>query len=594
MRTVLILTVALVLLVPTRVFAQGDPDLQAFHHSIEAAMEAAERNDVTAVQHASVELHDAWAAVEDGVRVSNADAYHTIEAALEALDVAVRATPANVHAATAALKTLDHEVEELSGSATPAQAVTVGGPAQEALRQLNIVIEDALTAARAGDVATARAKYDAFRDGWFAAETGVRAMSRDAYRAIEGAMGEVQATLASQPVDTAHVVDALRALEAANEGFILGTTAAPATPDSAGLTLVALLPKLSEAQAALEQGDVARAAYELDEFRAGWPDVEGVVAAKDAGVYRSSEDLMARAAAALATAPANVADARTTIGQLRDGLEPFATSTLKYGVFDAASILLREGLEALLIMAALLAFLQKSGEADKRRWIWAGGLLGVAVSVLSGVVIQRFFSTIITGTNRELIEGLTGLVAAMMLFYVSFWLHRTTQLQDWQRYIRDQTNAALATGSLFSLALLAFLAVVREGAETTLFYIGIAPSIAQRDLVLGLAIGTVLLTIIGIAIIGLGRRIPLKAFFTLTSLLIFYLGFKFIGTGIHALQVARVLPARTSDYLPSIDAIGLYPTWESTILQLVTLALALVVVVWLNRRTKTMHGAAAA
>ncbi len=407
-------------------------------------------------------------------------------------------------------------------------------------------------------------------------------------------MGEVGVALASQPVDSTQVAEALHELEEANEAFITGSTAAPTANEGTAPTLATLLPKLTEAEEALEYDDVALAAHELDEFRAGWPDVEGVVAAKDDGVYRSSEDLMARAAAELATTPANIASARTTIRQLREQLEPFATSSLKYGVFDAASILLREGLEALLIIAALLAFLQKSGNADKRRWIWGGGLLGIAVSVLSGVAIQRLFSAIISGANREMIEGVTGLIAAVMLFYVSFWLHRKTHLQDWQRYIRDKTNAALATGSLFSLALLAFLAVFREGAETTLFYIGIAPSIAQRDLLLGIAVATVLLAVIGVVIIGLGRRIPLKPFFTITSLLIFYLGFKFIGSGIHALQVARVLPARTSYYLPSIDAVGLYPTWESTVLQLVTLALAIAVVVGLNRRAKLTSTAAVA
>jgi high-affinity iron transporter len=279
----------------------------------------------------------------------------------------------------------------------------------------------------------------------------------------------------------------------------------------------------------------------------------------------------------------NIASVSTTITQLRDDLEPYAIDDLKYGVFDATSILLREGLEAILIVAALLAFLQKAGNSDKRAWIWGGGLLGIIVSVLGGIAIQRFFSTVVTGTNRELIEGLTALVAAAMLFYVSFWLHRKTQLQGWQRYIQEKTTAALATGSLFSLGLLSFLAVLREGAETTLFYIGIAPSISQRDLLLGLAIGIVMLVVTGAGVLMLGRRLPLKPFFTVTSLLIFYLGFKFVGAGIHSLQVARVLPASPSVYLPSIDLIGMYPTWETTLLQVAMVVLASVVVRMLSR-----------
>lgn len=592
LQRLLILIAALLLVVPTLITAQAQPDLQPIHRHIEAALQAAEGNDVDALKHEYDELHEAWEAVEDGVRTANAGAYQAIEEALNALHTAAFATPANTAAATTALQLLEHEVEELTVTA-PATA-PVAGDATAAMRSLNVVAEDALVAARAGDVAAARTKFEAFEAGWFAAEDGVRESSREAYRTIETAMGEVRVALAGQPVEATKLADALHELEQANEQFISGTPGTGAGAASAQPTLSGLLVKLTEAEDALERGDITTAARELDEFRTGWPDVEGVVAAKDAGVYRRSEELMALAAADLNAAPANTTRARSALADLKAGLEPFTVANLQYGIFDAASILLREGLEAILIITALLAFLQKSGNSDKRRWIWGGGLLGITVSILVGVVIQRFFSTIVTGTNRELIEGLTALIAAVMLFYVSFWLHSKTQLQGWQRYIREKTNAALATGSLFSLGLLSFLAVLREGAETTLFYIGIAPSITQRDLLLGLVIATTLLVVIGGAVMMLGRRMPLKPFFTVTSLLIFYLGFKFVGVGIHALQVARVIPASPNIYLPSVDLIGMYPTWETTLLQIGMLVFAIAMVLWLNRRAKASSRAVTA
>lgn len=184
-----------------------------------------------------------------------------------------------------------------------------------------------------------------------------------------------------------------------------------------------------------------------------------------------------------------------------------------------------------------------------------------------------------TGSNRELLEGISGLIAAAMLFGVSFWLHGKSHAGAWQKYIRERTTAALATGSLFSLALLAFFAVFREGAETALFYIGIAPSISTGDLFLGIGIALAVLAVAGVLVLWVGVRLPLRPFFLVTSALIFYLGFKFIGTGIHALQVAQALPASGASFLPDLPALGVFPTWQTTLPQLLLLGVAVMVVV---------------
>ena len=199
-------------------------------------------------------------------------------------------------------------------------------------------------------------------------------------------------------------------------------------------------------------------------------------------------------------------------------------------------------MEALLVVVALLAFLKKSDNADKSRWIWIGAAAGIVASVVAAFVLQAVFSKISAGSSRELIEGFVGLFAAAMLFYVSYWLHSKSSLGAWQGYIREQMNSALATNSVLSLAFLAFLAVFREGAETVLFYIGIAPSISTTDLVTGFGLGTVILIVVAALMLGLGLKIPLKPFFLVTSLLIYYLGFKFIGSGIHSPPSRRSSP----------------------------------------------------
>jgi len=151
-------------------------------------------------------------------------------------------------------------------------------------------------------------------------------------------------------------------------------------------------------------------------------------------------------------------------------------------------------------------------------------------------------------------------------------------------------TSALATNSVLSLSLLAFLAVFREGAETVLFYIGIAPSISTTDLVAGFGLGTLMLGAIAVLMLGLGLKIPLKPFFLVTSLLIYYLGFKFIGSGIHSLQVAGVLPSHTGSFLPSWEPLGLFPTWETTLPQLAILLVAVAIVLY-SRRQATRQSA---
>jgi high-affinity iron transporter len=458
---------------------------------------------------------------------------------------------------------------------------------QAQLASLNQHVAAALTAAHSGNLQRARSEYAAFDTGWFEIEDGIRDRSRQSYRDIETAMGDVKFALKQQPVDTAQLIAALEALDASNTAFIKGSVSSAGTPHGASepTTFASALPKLDAALTALGGNDLAQASVEVEAFRAVWPDIEGVVAAKDGAIYQRAEALQAEASAALKAG--QVQQATTTLQQLKAALAPFATEQ-RYGVFEATSILLREGLEALLIIAALLAFLQKAGHADKRRWIWIGGAAGIAASLLAAVAIQMLFSTFVNGANRELVEGITGLVAASLLFYVSYWLHSKTYLGGWHRYLKDKTNTALATGSLFSLAALAFLSVFREGAETTLFYIGIAPAIALRDLLLGLGIGTLLLVVLGVLIIGLGKRLPLAPFFRVTSLLIWYLGFKFIGSGIRALQIARAVPETTVSWLPSSDLLGLYPTWETTLPQLALLITAIVVVLWMRTSAKQM------
>jgi high-affinity iron transporter len=260
-------------------------------------------------------------------------------------------------------------------------------------------------------------------------------------------------------------------------------------------------------------------------------------------------------------------------------LKPYVNAG-DYRPFDATIIVLREGLEALLVVVALLSFVKQSGNSDKSGFVWGGAVFGLVASIALGLVIHFTLGKAFSGEHRELMEGISGLFAAAMLLYVSYWLHSKSSLGAWHKYISERTTRALATGSLVGLGLLSFLAVFREGGETVLFLIGMTGRISTGDLTLGLAYGFVALAIVGVLLTVAGVKLPMRPFFAVASLLTFYLCFKFIGTGIHALQVADVVSATTSESLPSNDTLGLYPTWQTTIPQIVLLIAGISVAVW--------------
>jgi high-affinity iron transporter len=443
------------------------------------------------------------------------------------------------------------------------------------LRVANATVQQALSAAQAGDLASAHRLYNDYENTWFDIEDGVRAASRDAYVGIEKDMTAVSVAFATNAADQPQLVAALMSLNADQQQFITTysqagasqQTTGPQTHSSSVATLITLL---DQAHTALAANDYQTATAKLQSFDSTWLDVEGEVKTRSADDYRNTENDMA-----LATSLSNQhsLQALAVVDRMSTRLEPY-TQAQQYGVFDAAIILLREGLEALLVIAALSAVLKRTGTQAGQLWLWAGALGGLGLSIVLGFAIQAFFSSIINPSNRELLEGVIGLFAASMLIYFSYWLHSKASIGGWQQYINAQTRDALEGGRLAGIAVLAFLAVFREGAETALFYLGMVSNVSTTDLFVGLGIGFVGLLILGFLMVVVGVRVPMRPFFTVASVLVFYLCFKFVGTGIHALQVSGYVPSGSSPYLPNVDAVGLYPTWPTTLAQLLLLGAA--------------------
>jgi high-affinity iron transporter len=207
-------------------------------------------------------------------------------------------------------------------------------------------------------------------------------------------------------------------------------------------------------------------------------------------------------------------------------------------ILYSAGIALREGVEAALLIAALLAVVGRAGTPERKRWVHVGWTSAVAAGAVTWFAARRIVE--LSGLRREMLEGITALIAAAVLFYVSYWLFAKREAARWMAYLRTRAGAGNAALSLFGIS---FLAVYREAFETILFF---QPIIAQPGARAAAAVGA----LAGAALLGLlvvaygraGRFAPPRSFFAFSTLLLYALAVVFAGQGIAALQTTGHLP----------------------------------------------------
>ncbi len=240
---------------------------------------------------------------------------------------------------------------------------------------------------------------------------------------------------------------------------------------------------------------------------------------------------------------------------------------------QAAVILLREGLEALLVLAALAGYLVRAGGEHRVRTLYIGALAAVGCSI----VLAWIFAVFNSGGHNDLFEAVVILAAAVLMLYVSGWLMAKQDPKGWQDYLSSKASQALEKDTAWAVGALAFFAVFREGAETVLFIQAIASTEGgwSAGLIGGLIAGALALAVLFYFINMIARRIPLRPLFILTSAFLFLMAIKFIGEAIQEFQEQNLVSFTEVDGASWLAALGLNPSVEALSIQFLVILAAL-------------------
>ena len=360
---------------------------------------------------------------------------------------------------------------------------------------------------------------------------------------------------------TQQVVEWLRA----NPVFLFHTTQNPLTITRARLRSAQNAHLMGDYTAA---NDLAVSAY-LDGFEL----IENSLDARDKALRQAIEaNMMTLRRLLKAPQPGGELDAliAETLKFLEEAERLLTGSTLSSGTLFIASlvILLREGLEALLVVIALTTVLIRTERRDALRYVHLGWLAALLAGGATWAAAQSLIN--ISGASREVMEGVAALLAALVLLYVGIWMHSKTHAAQWQAYIQQRIGARLKSGTLWGLAALAFVAVYREVFETVLFYQSLltqAGSMQYSFVAGGFIVGGLLLAVLAWVLIRYSVKLPIAKFFSATTYLLLALAFILMGKAVSALQEAAIIGIAPLPVSFEWDWIGVKSTWQGVLAQ---------------------------
>lgn len=444
-------------------------------------------------------------------------------------------------------------------------------PAYERLNQV-------INRAASDNIAELQQAYQQFNRVWLSNERVVRNTSMGHYGSIETAMALMRVAIESSPPNIDKIKQQSLALKTALDSYHSGETAVVTQSTH---TLNDGTQLLREGFNAFQANNISQGQDKLTRFIEIWPSIEGDVSTRNPALYSRIESQIP-----VILAKGNEPMQQNALNELISELASINPNQ-QYSAVDAMLILLREGVEAMLIVIALISALNVAKQPQGKKWVYAGVLAGLLASVIGAIVLQRLFPAVTAGTHREVLEGFIGLFVVVMMLMIGTWLHSKSSLQSWNAYITKHMGKALTTGSLVSLFGLSFLSVFREGAETIVFYAGILPKISMNDFLTGIFAALLVLAVLAVLLLKTSIKLPIAKLFNVLTWVIYALGFKILGISVHALQLTGYLSLTSvqNQWLENSD-LGLFATVETLSAQAMYILIILVIQWYFKRNTR--------
>ena len=355
--------------------------------------------------------------------------------------------------------------------------------------------------------------------------------------------------------------------------------------------------KIAEAIKTYAAKDVAKAMSDaqdvyFDEFEASG--MENKVGAIDVGLKTKIEGNFGEVVALMKAGVSveRLEQAADNLGANLDAaLEKTSGSSSPWALFlYALTIILREGFEALIIVAAVVAYLLKTGNEKRMSIVYSSLGVAVVLSFVMAWVMNLIFAGA-AGQKREVMEGAVMLIAVGLLFYVGFWLLSNAGAKKWSKYIQSHVSESISAGSAKALWWTVFLAVFREGAETVLFYQALIfdakDSAGYSMIALGFVVGLIVLLVTYYVFKIFAIKIPIKPFFLVTSAIIFYMSIVFVGKGLMEFVEGKIFVPTKIEGFPTIEWLGIYPYYESLVPQAIMIAALIIgVIIMKNKQAK--------
>lgn len=414
----------------------------------------------------------------------------------------------------------------------------------------------------------------AFFAGTLSHDTGMRERGEQLWKNDVAARKEFPDLAAVTTVTEASAANRIGPEAARDLMAFLRSQPAAAAGNAGGLALART--RLQESLTAIRKSDKQAATkFALSSYLDGFEPLEPSLGARNKALLSGVENgMLAYRSAINSGSLAQAEEAAQKLDYLFSEVERELNGSSANPIttfLGSLTILLREGLEALLIVVGMVAFLKKAKRPDILRYVHGGWIVALFAGGLTWAVATYVVN--ISGASREVTEGLSSLFAALVLLSVGVWMHQKSAAGRWQAYLKEKLSSAMSKRSAWALFGLSFIAVYREIFETVLFYSALSADGNTNALLAGLGVGIVLLAVLAWVLLRTSARMPIGKFFSISSILVAFLAVVLVGKGMAGLQEAGWVGA-TPIMAPRIDLLGIFPSAETVAAQIIVLLIA--------------------